>query len=166
MRLYLFRHAIARAHSASDYERPLSEEGKKQAKLVSEGLKRLRIPVDLVITSTYLRAVETGQQVSKALGSNILVKQLDALGPEARPKDASQALGALASYEHIVFVGHEPQLNTWLGVLVAGADILRADLKKASVACVEIEQVPPQVHKGTLKWLMTSEQLVLIGKSA
>ena len=46
MNLYLIRHAIAESYAPSDRQRSLTDEGRKQAKLVSAGLKRLNIPVD------------------------------------------------------------------------------------------------------------------------
>jgi len=38
--------------------------------------------------------------------------------------------------------------------------------KKAAVACVELEKIPPPRGSGTLRWHLTPKQLALIGSHA
>src|SRR6478752_8574810 len=42
-------------------QRQLNEQGRAQAKLIGESMRRLKIPVAAVVTSTFQRAVETGR---------------------------------------------------------------------------------------------------------
>ena len=41
-------------------ERQLNDEGRAQARLIGESMRRLKIPVGAVVTSTTQRAVDTG----------------------------------------------------------------------------------------------------------
>ena len=163
MRLYLMRHATAVPHGtpgyADDGKRPLTEQGHSQARGVAEGFKRLKLPFDAVYTSPYVRAAQTAEEVAHVLGGKVAVKTLDELRAEAEPRDTSQALKALANHGHVLLVGHEPHLSAWLAELTGG----RCLMKKAGVACVEIDKAPPAAGSGTLRWLMTPKQLIAIG---
>lgn len=169
MRCYLLRHAEAVPHGAPGYpndaERPLTEEGHAQARALAQGLKRMRLPVDAVVASPYLRATQTAAPVAKAFHLAGAVRTLAALQPEADPPATAAALADYARQEHIVLVGHEPHMSTWLSWLVVEAGTLRCVFKKAGVACVEIGRVPPSKGSGTLRWFMTPKQLMLIGKA-
>ncbi len=169
MRLYLMRHAAAVPRGtpgyAQDMQRPLTEEGHEQARSVAKGLKRLHADVDLIVTSPYLRALQTAEQVAHVFGPRMTVKELDELRADVSPRETSIALKALAAHEQIVLVGHEPHLSTWVGELVADHGGMRCFMKKAGVACIEIDRVPPPQGSGTLRWLMTPKQLTLIGEA-
>jgi phosphohistidine phosphatase len=167
MRLYLLRHATAVPRGTPgftrDADRPLTEAGRREARAVAKGLKRLRKSPDLILTSPYRRAQETAEQAARVFGRSVPVETADALRAEASPEDAAGALAAFRRAEAVLAVGHEPHLSTWLGWLVAGRGGLRCTFKKAGVACVELERVPPAAGSGTLRWLATPRHLMLIG---
>ena len=169
MRLYLIRHAIAVPPGTPGYTqdalRPLTEEGHAQARQVAEGLKRLDIPLDVILTSPYVRAAQTAEHLSRAFGSRMAVKQSDALRAEADPIETSQALKTVADQEHVACVGHEPHLSAWVAHLVSGRDGMRCLMKKGGVACIELPRVPSPPGGGILRWLMTPKQLGLIGQT-
>ncbi len=170
MRLYLVRHAIAVSHGtpgfAQDAKRPLTDEGQQQARDIGAGLKRLKISVETIATSPYVRAQQTAEALARALGEAVALKEMDELRAEATPEATSLALSALSACERLILVGHEPHLSAWVGLLVGGREGLRCVMKKGSVACVDVEQIPPPAGSGTLRWLMTPRQLSLIGHSA
>ncbi len=167
MRLYLMRHATAVPHgtpgSVQDADRVLTAEGNAEATAVAKGLQRLRIMPDLIVTSPYVRAIETADWVARVLQPQQPRQQLNELRSEADPRSTSIALGALKGYDDLLLVGHEPHLSAWVAELVGGREAMRCQMKKAGVACVEIERVPPASGSGTLRWLMTPKQLALIG---
>ncbi len=170
MRCYLLRHAEAVPHgtpgSRNDAQRPLTEEGHAQARAVAEGLKRLRLPVDTVVASPYLRATQTAEPVAKAFHLAGAVQTLAALQPEADPQATAAALVDYSRAQHVVLVGHEPHMSTWLSWLVVETGALRCVFKKAGVACVAIDRLPPAQGSGTLRWFLTPKQLALIGKAS
>ena len=167
MRLYLLRHAEAVSHGtpgyARDAQRPLTEEGLLQARDAAAALKRLEISVERILTSPYVRAVQTATQVAEVLGMADAVTMLDQLRSEARPSETSLALKPYASAASLLAVGHEPHLSAWLAQLCVGVDGMRCIMKKAGMACVELERLPPRQGSGILRWLLTPKQLRLIG---
>jgi len=120
MRLYLMRHAeaVPRGPAHPDAQRPLTMEGQTQARQVAEGLKRLKISVTLIATSPYVRAMQTAERVAKVFGPSVQIIEVDALRSEAKPADASKAMGAFANIPHVLCVGHEPHISEWLQELV------------------------------------------------
>jgi phosphohistidine phosphatase len=167
MRLYLMRHATAVPHGAPGYpddrDRPLTDAGREQARRVTQGLKRLKLPLDAIYTSPYVRAAQTADEAARVLGGRIGVKALDELRAEVEPRETSLALKAAVGHDHAVFVGHEPHLSAWLAELTSAQASLRCIMKKAGVACVEVDRVPPPGGSGTLRWLMTPKQLMAVG---
>ncbi len=169
MKIYLMRHAMAVPRGtpgyANDAERPLTMEGHAQAREVAEGLRRLKVAPGVIASSPYVRAIQTAERVAKVLGPHLTVKEVPELRGEARPAETSLALKSLAMYERVLCVGHEPHLSAWLAELVAGRQSMTCQMKKAGVACVEADLIPPPAGSATLRWLMTPKQLTLIGKA-
>ncbi len=96
MALYLVRHAKAgsrRDWDGPDEARPLSRKGRRQA----EGLVHVLAdrPVQRVLSSPYVRCVQTVEPLAEKLG--VPVEEADALAEGAAPGDAVDLLRALAS---------------------------------------------------------------------
>ena len=167
MQLYLLRHAIAVPRGTAGYQhdaqRPLTDEGHAQAREVAAGLKRLKLEIEAMVTSPYLRAVQTAQEAASVLGMRAPIQELAELRAEANPRDTSLALKRFMAHDRLLLVGHEPHLSAWIAELVAGRGGMRCLMKKAGVACVEVDEVPPSSGRGTLRWLMTPKQLTLVG---
>jgi broad specificity phosphatase PhoE len=66
-------------------QRQLSEQGRAQAKSIGEAMRKLRIPVASVLTSTIQRAVDTGRLLG--LGEVTANADLAESGPETSPDD-------------------------------------------------------------------------------
>jgi phosphohistidine phosphatase len=169
MRLYLMRHGTAVPRGtpgfSEDARRPLTEAGRAEARAVARGLKRLKLPVDRIVTSPYLRAGQTAEEVRRVLGERVAVSEFEALRAEAEPAASSLSLKTVAEHAHVLLIGHEPHLSAWIAELTAGRGGMRCLMKKAGVACIEVERVPPPAGSGTLRWLMTPKQLALIGST-
>lgn len=168
-RLYLMRHATAVPHGSPDYPedsaRPLTDEGREEARGAARGLKRLGIEPDRLLASPYVRAWQTAEEVAKIIAPALVLEELPSLRPEADPRATLSGFKASRAARRLLFFGHEPHLSAWVAQLVdpdAGAKCL---MKKAGVACIEIEQFPPVQGEGLLRWLMTPKQLTEIGKA-
>jgi len=67
--IYLVRHGLSESNKTGIMdggESPLAEEGVKQAKLVAKRFKN--IPIEVVLSSHYKRAQETGMEIVKEVG--------------------------------------------------------------------------------------------------
>ena len=113
MRLFLARHAAA-APGHPDELRPLTPEGREQARALGEQLVPAR-PV-AVLTSPLLRARETGAAVARATGADHRTDER--LAPGAT---AELVLAAVAGAgEVVVAVGHQPDCSEIAAALGAG----------------------------------------------
>jgi phosphohistidine phosphatase len=164
MILYLVRHGLAvdrnDPDSPKDTERPLTPKGMKKAHDAARGFRKLGAEPDAVLTSPWLRAVQTAEIFCEVLGfsANKIVRT-DALKGTSQPADLFRELSRMKSKEVICF-GHEPHLHQLMGVVVhAGSPI--AELKKAGVAILNLEKVsPPQ---GQLLALYPAKTMRMLG---
>ena len=165
MRLYLARHGVAvdrdDPNCPSDPERPLTPKGMKKTHAAALGLFALGVKPDVMLTSPWLRAVQTAEIFSEVIGfsSNKIVRT-DTLKGTSTPAELLRELAKLKAKEVLCF-GHEPHLHLVIGqILHTGARI--TELKKAGVACLDLEKVsPPQ---GQLIALYPPKTLRLLGE--
>ena len=166
MEIYFFRHGIASDRNdpayPSDQDRPLTEEGIRKTREAAQGLKRLDIAFDNILTSPWLRARQTAEIVAKVLGMENRLENLPELEGDRTVDDLLAALGDNRA-SRLLLVGHEPLLGDTIGHLVCPDGNMRVDLKKSGAAAVEIDGLPPR-NPGALLWLVTSKQLRLMGK--
>ncbi len=168
MILYIVRHAIAEqrdpdSNEEQDSQRPLTDEGQKKFRRIARALDDLEMKIDLILTSPYLRAVDTAQILRKKLNldKELLIK-VDDLAPGG---DAIRLMsdigGKYAAYQSIALVGHEPGLSRLISVLLSGDPSLPITLKKGGVCCLTIEK-PTYGRCATLEWLLAPSQLTEI----
>lgn len=160
MMLYLIRHAIAedRAPGGRDEERALTPAGKQKMARATEGLRKLKIRPDLILTSPLRRAYETAEIVARGLGG-LKTKILPELAPGTDPVSI---VGALRIYRHLktlALVGHQPGLGNFATLILTGSSSgLELDLKKGGVACIETTRSRGG-RAGVLLWLATPKLL-------
>lgn len=106
MRLYLVRHAQA-ADGQPDELRPLTREGREQARALGERLRSEDARPEAVLTSPLLRARETGGELAKAL--EIEAEPDERLAPGASLEDVKAAIAGRG--EQVVVVGHQPDCS-------------------------------------------------------
>jgi phosphohistidine phosphatase len=162
--LYFFRHGIAVDREdpgvAADEDRPLTEDGRRKTRLAAKGLKRLEIDIDRILTSPWLRAVETADIVADVFGM-----ETTELPELAGNRSVDELLTALAKQrdQRLLLVGHEPLLGNTVGRLLCSGAEFRVDLKKSGVCALQLDSLPTRAP-ATLLWLLTSKQLRLIEK--
>jgi len=150
MLVYFLRHGAAIEASrwrGSDFERPLTEEGRKQLEEMAKAIGRLSLELDAVITSPLVRAKETATIFARAVGmvgGPIADERVAGLNPERLADILCDWRDASA----IVLVGHEPDMSSTVGAIIGGASI---DFKKGALACVKLrDRASP---RGDLLWL-------------
>jgi phosphohistidine phosphatase len=110
MELYLVRHAEAAPGDPDDL-RPLTPNGREQARRLGERLREDGVHADLVLTSPLLRARETGSLIARELGASVAIAE--ELAPGATPDSLRKAVRAATSPEGeaVVAVGHQPDCS-------------------------------------------------------
>jgi len=138
MDLILVRHAIAHdrdpARWPDDSERPLTEAGEKRFEQAAAGLRRVAGDIDLVLSSPFVRAMQTARVLNEVAGWPS-AETLPMLEPSYRPGEIISAVQRRRNDGVVALVGHEPLLGELAGVLLAGAGAPALPLKKGGAAC-------------------------------
>lgn len=136
MQLYFLRHADAFPKGPKyreDHLRPLTSEGKKQAKQIARFLQGIHF--DVILTSPFVRTEQSAQILSDRLGANIKVSE--DLAPGFNLSKLPKVIEPYRKYERIVLVGHEPDFTETVKKMTGGK--VEIDLKKGGLAMVEVE---------------------------
>jgi phosphohistidine phosphatase len=163
MNLYLLRHAIAAdrvaAVGSSDALRPLTREGIQKLRKVTRAMKAMEMTFDAILTSPYVRALQTAQQVAADLRYPGVLHKAGALQPGGRPADLVRFIRSIkSSSQNILLVGHEPDLGELTALLVFGKAMGGIAFKKAGLCKLEIAQLRAG-RCAILEWLLTPKQL-------
>ena len=123
-RLILMRHGHAPSTSeagvAKDALRPLSEQGRGDARRMAEEILRRGGRPTLILHSPLLRAVQTARAVAAALDARSGPQAFPALDNTLPPADVIEALRRRgAEAEEVLAIGHQPQLGE-IAVLLTG----------------------------------------------
>ena len=161
--LCFFRHGIAVDREdptvTSDTDRPLTEEGTRKTRDAAEGLKRMDLDFDLILTSPWLRASQTAAILSDLLTLSTPETMAELEG-DRTPEELVKAL-ADRHGKRTLLVGHEPLLSTTAVHLLGGEWSM--DLKKSGACMVFVDALPVK-RPATLLWHLTSRQLRWMAK--
>jgi phosphohistidine phosphatase len=162
MDLYVLRHAIAVSRDDADFprdsDRPLTAKGTAKLRGVVRGMKALGLSFDVILTSPYLRALQTAEFVADALGVSEKVEPTEHLAPNGNPRALINLIASRrAARASVLVVGHEPYLSQLVSVLVSGDDRAVITLKKAGL-CKLATQTPRYGRCATFEWLLTPAQ--------
>jgi len=166
MQLYIVRHGIAidreDPQCPPDPERFLTDEGMEKTKQVAKGVAEVGAVPDLMLSSPYLRAVQTAEIFASALEQNKQkIRKTDLLLPGADPMQLFRELAREKQASAVFIFGHAPHLDDLIATAIGSKHHVTA-LKKAGVALVELRRmVPPS---GELVWLATPKMLRKAGK--
>ena len=160
MRLYLMRHGIAidreEPNCPPEPERFLTPEGVQKTREVARGLRALGVDAEVFLTSPFVRAVQTAEIVAEALGfPRDKIQHTGTLKYPMKQAEFFHELARLRAAEVICF-GHAPALDESIAYALGARTAITA-LKKAGVACLEMESLAPT--RGALLWLCTPKAL-------
>jgi phosphohistidine phosphatase SixA len=118
--LILLRHAHAEplATGQSDIERPLSEEGRKEAQAAGRWLKQQGLVPDRVLVSPSRRALETVAAVADELGA--LPQREEADIYDATPGELADLADRNRDANRLLMVGHNPGFEQLAALMHSG----------------------------------------------
>lgn len=145
MHVYFLRHGEADWPNwmKSDDDRPLTKRGKQEMKKIAVFLKRLKIPLEQIVTSPLPRAKQTAEIAADKL--EIDLSEDKDLSPGFRSTDLKRLLKDYSG-KSIMVVGHEPDFTKTISA-VTGASL---KLSKAGLALVDVDV---KTMRGRLLWL-------------
>jgi phosphohistidine phosphatase len=110
MNLWLMRHTEPVHGHPLDATRPLKDSGTKQAGDMAAWLTNLIGRVDIVISSPFVRAMQTAEIMADALGSYVADTRM--LSPDGDPAEMFKEIERLAQQsKDVLIVGHDPSLQ-------------------------------------------------------
>jgi phosphohistidine phosphatase len=148
MLLLLVRHAHAGdrdpAQWPDDSQRPLTDKGRKTHAKVSRALRNLELAPELVLTSPWLRALQTAEIMREVL---LLPQPVVPFPPLADDPDLSRIaaeVGSRGDRAVVALVGHSPWMEELAGLLLADTERgVRMDFPKSGVLALKAERLAP-----------------------
>ena len=166
MQLYIVRHGIAIDREdpkcPPDPDRYLTQEGMEKARQVAKGVAEIGVAPDLLLSSPYVRALQTAEIFAAELDySKSKISKSDLLLPGAEPIQLFRELAKDKDLSAVFVFGHAPHLDDVIATSLGSRHHI-SSLKKSGVALVELKRlVPPS---GELLWLATPKLLRKAGK--
>lgn len=153
MQIYVLRHGIAEesAPGGRDADRSLIEDGRRKLREVLRLASNANVLPGLILTSPYLRAVQTAEVAADALGYKDILLQTDVLIPSSRPENAWDEIRLHQGVQQLMLVGHEPLLGMLIAYLL-GAPSIQVDMKKAGLVRIDLSGFGSH-PRGILKWM-------------
>lgn len=158
--LFLLRHAKAVPGSGSlqDFERPLNDLGRTQARRIGNYFKEKKFELDFVLSSTALRARETTELFLKA-AERVTEDNYDQRIYEASRHQLFKVLAEIDQEKSsVLLVGHNPGLEELLQHLTGRFE----SMATGTLAKIDFEAadwIDPGKTKGHLDWLIKPAEL-------
>jgi phosphohistidine phosphatase len=159
MKCYFLRHGYAvdaSEWSGTDFDRPLTGEGRERITRAAKTLAELQPKVDVIVTSPLVRAKQTATIVAKRLKLQDRLVEDERLGGGFGLTFLAELLAEHRAADAVMLVGHEPGMSRTIGEMVGGANI---DFKPGSLACVDVPDLASLA--GALLWLVPAKVLAL-----
>ncbi|MBC8000240.1 MAG: phosphohistidine phosphatase SixA [Leptolyngbya sp.] len=137
----------------NDSQRPLTEEGRQEARSVANALKKMNTRPNFIVSSPLVRTRQTAEIIQEVLGIDGELKIADGLAPGGTASEVFKNLKKLPPFEEIFLVGHEPDIGRISADLMLAGPEVMLPFKKAAVIRVDVQDLPPS-WPGTLKWFL------------
>ncbi len=152
-RLYLMRHGHAQttteAGVSKDALRPLSDQGREDARLMAAALTRRGGAPSLILHSPLLRAAQTAAELVAILKPSSGAESFAALDNTRPAEEVERDLAArAASVEEVLAVGHQPQLGEIAALIVQNI----FEMRPGTIIALELSPAP------RVLWALSPEQ--------
>jgi len=179
MEVTFLRHGIAVDRSdplcPPDIERPLTLDGKNRTEGVARGLKAMGLRPFVILTSPYLRCVQTARLTAQVLGlTKKSVLAIECLAPEGDPRALWPEVAAIGDGP-VLCIGHGGSLEPAAGIAIglpmwtpdtpAGPDLAFRSLHLKKSGALQLEVVFEPTLSAKLSWLMSPKLLRQLGRS-
>ena len=164
MELFILRHGETskRLSRSGGLDRPLTYTGTTEIKNIADSIKKLRIKIDLIVTSPLSSCKQTGEIINDLFNKRIPIIICNHLKPEGELLDFYNKISTYKDTSYILIVGHEPYLSSMINDIISKNDADRnynknnnnIILKKAGLSRIKITSTVPKL-KGELRWLLT-----------
>jgi phosphohistidine phosphatase len=151
MELYLLRHGIAE-NGSPDAARKLTDKGKEKTAAIAQMARKAGVEPSLIVSSPYVRAVETAELVAAELGYSGPIVKFESLVPHGNPEGVWNDVSDHRSESSILLAGHEPLLSVLMAWLLA-CPALRVEMKKSTLVRIDVDSFRG-APRGILRWMI------------
>ena len=156
MNLFLMRHAeaadLGAEGSTRDADRPLTEKGQRQARLMGRLLRRLDVKIELVLTSPFVRARETADLLLEAFGGHVPILDDETFVPDGAEDDMWTTI-TRTGRSHVLAMGHLPSIADLAAALMGSRAKQPIHFHKASLAAFVTDDERRRPH-AVLEWMV------------
>lgn len=148
MLLLLIRHARAGDRDPDrwpdDTLRPVTNVGREIHAQMSRALVRLECAPEAVLTSPWVRALQTAELMIEEMELDLEPVRCEVLARQPDLGTLGEQVRALGDVAAVALVGHEPWMSELASLLLTGErDKLAIDFPKSGVLGVDTEQIAP-----------------------
>jgi phosphohistidine phosphatase len=157
MDLFLLRHGIAEeaGPGQSDWQRALTEEGRRKLRQVLQAASEAKVSPSLILTSPLRRTIETAELAREVLKSKAELVRCAALQPGTTVEKVWDEIRLYKDEPELLVVGHNPTFSDLAGYLL-GSPTLQVDFKKGALMKIEIPSFSA-APRGALQWYLTAK---------
>jgi phosphohistidine phosphatase len=162
MHLLLVRHAHAGDRDPSQWPddtlRPLSDKGRKTHAKLSRTLRNLELAPELLLTSPWLRAMQTAEIMHEVMLLAQPPQPCPALADDPDLAAIAAEVGPRGERAVVALVGHSPWMEELAALLLTGSDRgLKIDLPKSGVVAMETPRLAPAA--ATVRFVLRPKML-------
>ena len=158
MKYYFVRHGLAEELQDSDFNRELTERGRRRVATAARVMKRLNICPAKIFSSPRLRSLGTAEIIADELEMDVDVT--DAVNFGFDLPDIQQLTRGLGADDDVMFVGHNPDMSLVVHKLT-GSNVA---MKKGGLARVDV--FSRKARQGELVWLIAPKAFDALGDQA
>jgi phosphohistidine phosphatase len=162
MDLILIRHAEAGERDPNTWPdddlRPVSADGQRKQTAAAEGMQKLGIEFDFLVTSPLLRARQTAEILARAYAWKEPPLADDILGHGCTTTAVIKLLAKFPPAASVALVGHEPAFSKVAAALIGRSGDAGLRLRKSGVIGIRFEG-PAEAGTGMLEYLLKPGQL-------
>ena len=154
MELYLFRHGIAEdaPPGRADSSRALTSEGRERSAAVARAARNAGVTPSLIVSSPYVRAVQTAEVAAEEFGWKGVLLLLPSLVPYGTPEAVWSDIRELRDESAVLLAGHEPLMAN-LAAYLLNAPGLIVDMKKSAMVRIDVQSLGAS-PRGVLRWML------------
>jgi phosphohistidine phosphatase len=157
--IYFIRHGDSEKTSVhkKDSDRELTAQGRNITRSAALQWKKIIPDFDYIITSPYLRAVQTADIIASAFNHNNGIITDKKLAPGSKTADLIEIVHTYSG-KNIAIVGHQPDLAEHISSLISNSQAY-IEFKKSSIAKLSFGSKVKE-GKGTLDFLIPPEIII------
>ena len=163
MRIYLVRHGDAVNRDTpgigSDAERWLTDLGREEVGWTASILKQLNVQPDLILSSPYVRAYQTGEIIGAAVGPSATPETSDNLIYGGSFSGLLNDISAHGKPSNVVLTGHMPSIGELIGWLCWNDRRSAVRMRTAGMARIDLPDDHVAPGWGDFRWLLPPKAL-------